>query len=70
VRRIPGAEIVITSTWREIVGVTSLRKLFTNDVAERIVGATPIRGGRPLPRDPRVPEGERRAGAEVRRRRR
>ena len=47
VRRIPGAEIVITSTWREVVGVTGLRKLFSSDVATKVVGVTPIgEGGR------------------------
>jgi hypothetical protein len=47
VRRIPGAEIVITSTWREVAGLTDLRKLFSRDIAERIVGVTPIaEGGR------------------------
>ena len=47
VRRIPGAEIVVTSTWREVAGLTDLRKLFSRDVAERMVGVTPIgEGGR------------------------
>lgn len=47
VRRIPGAEIVITSTWREVAGLSDLRKLFSRDVAERMVGVTPIgEGGR------------------------
>ncbi len=45
VRRIPGAEIVITSTWREVAGLTDLRKLFSRDVAERMVGVTPIGEG-------------------------
>lgn len=42
IRRIPGAEIVATSTWREVAGLTDLRKLFSRDVAERIVGVTPF----------------------------
>jgi hypothetical protein len=42
VRRIPDAEIVVASTWREVVGLTGLRKLFSPDVAERIVGVTPF----------------------------
>jgi hypothetical protein len=42
VRRIPDAQIVVTSTWREVVGLTGLRKLFSADVAERIVGVTPF----------------------------
>ena len=47
VRRIPGAEIVVTSTWREVAGLIDLRKLFSRDVAERMVGVTPIgEGGR------------------------
>jgi hypothetical protein len=47
VRRIPGGEIVVTSTWREVAGLTDLRKLFSRDVAERMVGVTPIgEGGR------------------------
>jgi hypothetical protein len=47
VRRIPGGEIVVTSTWREVAGLADLRKLFSRDVAERMVGVTPIgEGGR------------------------
>lgn len=47
VRRIPGGEIVVTSTWREVAELTDLRKLFSRDVAERMVGVTPIgEGGR------------------------
>jgi hypothetical protein len=47
IRRIPGAEIVVTSTWREVAGLTELRRLFSRDVAERMVGVTPIgEGGR------------------------
>jgi hypothetical protein len=42
VRCIPDAEIVVTSTWREVVGLTGLRKLFSPDVAERILGVTPF----------------------------
>jgi hypothetical protein len=45
VRRIPDARIVITSTWREVVDFVGLRKLFSPDVAERIVGVTPILPG-------------------------
>jgi HAD domain in Swiss Army Knife RNA repair proteins len=45
VRHIPGAEIVVTSSWREVVGLTGLRKLFSADVAERIVGVTPFAPG-------------------------
>lgn len=47
VRRIPDAQIVITSTWREVVDLSGLRKLFSRDVAEKIVGVTPfVPGGR------------------------
>jgi hypothetical protein len=47
IRLIPGAEIVVTSTWREVAGLIELRKLFAPDVAERMVGVTPIgEGGR------------------------
>ena len=42
VRRIPDAQIVVTSTWREVVGLTGLRRLFSPDVAEQIVGVTPF----------------------------
>lgn len=45
VRRIPEARIVITSTWREVVDLVGLRKLFSPDVAERILGVTPILPG-------------------------
>ena len=47
VRRIPGAEIVITSSWRDIAGLKELRRLFSPDVAQGIVGVTPfVPGGR------------------------
>jgi hypothetical protein len=42
VRRIPDAQIVITSSWREVLGLEDLRKLFSADVAERIVGMIPF----------------------------
>ena len=42
VRRISDASIVITSSWREILGLSELRKLFSPDVAERIVGVAPF----------------------------
>jgi hypothetical protein len=32
VRSIPDAQIVVTSTWREVLGLTGLRKLFSPDV--------------------------------------
>jgi HAD domain in Swiss Army Knife RNA repair proteins len=42
VRRIPDAQIVITSSWRETVDLPALRRLFSPDVAERIVGVAPF----------------------------
>jgi hypothetical protein len=41
-RRLPDAEIVITSSWRDVEGLPELRGLFSPDVAERIVGVLPI----------------------------
>jgi len=46
-RRIPDAEIVIMSSWREVVGLAKLRKLFSPDVAARIIGVTPPAGVAP-----------------------
>jgi HAD domain in Swiss Army Knife RNA repair proteins len=42
VRRIGEARIVITSSWREVIGLARLRELFSPDVAARIVGAAPF----------------------------
>lgn len=42
VRSIPGAEIVVTSSWREAMGLEALRRLFSPDVAARIVGVAPF----------------------------
>jgi hypothetical protein len=42
VRRIQNAEIVVMSSWREVVELAELRKLFSTDVAARIVGVTPF----------------------------
>jgi hypothetical protein len=47
VRGIPGAEIVIMSSWREVVGLPDLRRLFSSDVARRIVDVTPPAGVAP-----------------------
>lgn len=41
VRVAPEAKIVITSSWREAFGLSELRKLFSADIALRIVGTTP-----------------------------
>jgi hypothetical protein len=42
VRRIPDGEIVITSSWREVIGLAALRRLFSPDVAAKIVGVAPF----------------------------
>ena len=42
VRKLPDAEIVITSTWREAFSLERMRGLFSPDIAARIVGVTPI----------------------------
>jgi hypothetical protein len=41
IRSLPDARIVITSTWRLGIPLEQLRSLFSADVAQRIVGATP-----------------------------
>jgi hypothetical protein len=42
VRRIPGAQIVVTSSWRETIDLPGLRRLFSPDVAAKIVGVVPF----------------------------
>lgn len=42
VRELPEVEIVITSSWREVYGLSSLRSHFSSDIADRIVGVTPL----------------------------
>ena len=42
VRKLPDAEIVITSTWREAFSLERMRGLFSPDISARIVGVTPI----------------------------
>lgn len=42
VRRAPGSEIVISSSWREVMSLDELRDLFSPDIAMRIVGVTPM----------------------------
>lgn len=42
VRKLPDAEIVITSSWREAFSLERMRGLFSPDIAARIVGVTPI----------------------------
>lgn len=41
-RAMPGAEIVISSSWREGFSLDEIRAHFSDDVATRIVGVTPI----------------------------
>ena len=40
-RRHPGVQIVISSTWRQQFGMLQLRAFFSADIARRIVGITP-----------------------------
>ena len=42
VRRICSGEIVITSSWRKVLGLTEIRKLFSPDIAPQVVGVVPI----------------------------
>ena len=46
VRFLPNAQIVITSSWREAFSLSQMRRLFSPDIAERIVGVTPTEWGR------------------------
>jgi hypothetical protein len=41
-RWIPDAEVVITSTWREVMPLPELRVLFSEDLRGRIIGVTPL----------------------------
>lgn len=41
-RAIPGAEVVISSSWREAFSRAEMRRSFSPDIAERIVGVTPV----------------------------
>jgi hypothetical protein len=41
-RSIPGAKVVITSSWREVMNLDELRAHFSPDVADRVVGVTPM----------------------------
>jgi len=41
-RAMPGAEVVISSSWREGFGLDEIRAHFSDDVASRIIGMTPI----------------------------
>lgn len=41
-RDFPGVDIVISSSWREAYTLDELRSVFSVDMAQRIIGATPI----------------------------
>lgn len=41
-RLAPDVKIVITSSWREVFGLSDLRRHFSADIAERIEGLTPL----------------------------
>jgi hypothetical protein len=41
-RDFPDVEIVISSAWREAYGLAQLKAIFSRDIAERIIGATPV----------------------------
>ena len=41
-RAMPGASVVITSSWREAFSLPEMRRSFSPDIAARIVGVTPI----------------------------
>jgi hypothetical protein len=42
VRACPDIEIVISSTWRQQRSIQALRALFSEDVAARVIGITPL----------------------------
>jgi len=41
-RRFPGVEVVISSSWREAHPLDELRAFFTEDIQSRVVGVTPV----------------------------
>ena len=43
---LPNAQIVITSSWREAFSLSQMRRLFSPDIAERLVGVTPTEWSR------------------------
>jgi hypothetical protein len=45
VREVEAARIVISSDWRLVMPLDAIRELFSAEVAERIVGATPVLQG-------------------------
>jgi hypothetical protein len=40
-RKLPGIEVVISSTWRETRTLDELRMIFSPDIRETVIGATP-----------------------------
>jgi hypothetical protein len=40
-RQVPGCDVVISSTWRYQQTLESLRSLFSDDIAPRVIGVTP-----------------------------
>ncbi|HET7308201.1 MAG TPA: HAD domain-containing protein [Gammaproteobacteria bacterium] len=47
----PAAKIVISSSWREVFDLADLRALFADDIAEQIIGRTPVLPGVRWPRE-------------------
>jgi len=41
-RRRPGVDVVISSSWREVHPLDEMQSFFSNDLQKRIVGATPV----------------------------
>ncbi|MFN7152404.1 MAG: HAD domain-containing protein [Acidovorax sp.] len=41
-RKMPEIEVVISSTWRLQYSLTELRSRFSSDIADRVVGVTPV----------------------------
>ncbi|MDM8561022.1 HAD domain-containing protein [Candidatus Parabeggiatoa sp. HSG14] len=41
IRPLPNVKIVISSTWRLAMSLNELRRLFSTEIAEKIVGVTP-----------------------------
>ena len=40
-REFPKVRIVIASAWRQVHSLDEIRRMFSQDIAERIIGATP-----------------------------
>lgn len=41
-RRVPSTEVVVSSTWRLQYSLDALRERFSPDIAQRVVGVTPV----------------------------